>query len=331
MSQKNAAIIADKLTKRYGDLLAVDGISFHVDEGEIFGFLGPNGSGKTSTIRMLVGLTQPSGGRASVLGCHLPGDIYLARRYVGVVPDISNLYDELSARENLLFMARLYGVPRSQQNSRVDRLLQDFGLYERKEDHFATFSRGMKRALTIAAALVHEPRLLFLDEPTTGLDAAAARSLRSLISGLREKGLTVFLTIHYLAEADMLCDRIAILVRGRIVSIDTPEGLKRLVQEQSLIEFSFRGDVSGRIGALQSFLGELQASLLDSSRIRIYGGDPPRIFDAVFQFSRESGIGVESASTIRPSLEDAFLQITGLSPQVMAADKGSGKGRGVGR
>lgn len=103
MSQKNAAIIADKLTKRYGDLLAVDGISFHVDEGEIFGFLGPNGSGKTSTIRMLVGLTQPSGGRASVLGCHLPGDIYLARRYVGVVPDISNLYDELSARENLLF------------------------------------------------------------------------------------------------------------------------------------------------------------------------------------------------------------------------------------
>lgn len=327
MPQKNA-IMAEGLTKRFGDLLAVDHISFQVNEGEIFGFLGPNGSGKTSTIRMLVGLSQPEEGRASVLGYSLPGGIYQARRYVGVVPDMSNLYDELSARDNLLFMARLYGVPRSEQNSRVDRLLKDFGLYERKDDRFGTYSRGMKRALTIAAALVHEPRLLFLDEPTTGLDAAAARSLRSLISRLRERGLTVFLTTHYLAEADLLCDRIAILVRGRIVRIDTPEGLKRLVQGQSLIEFSFRGDVSGLIVDLQSVLGEVQASLLDSSRIRIYGGAPPRIFDAVFQFSRESGIGIESASTIRPSLEDAFLQITGLTPQVMAAETGAGKGRG---
>lgn len=329
MPQKKAAIIADNLTKRYGDLLAVDGISFQVEQGEIFGFLGPNGSGKTSTIRMLVGLSQPSDGGASVLGYHLPGGISQARRYVGVVPDVSNLYDELSARDNLLFMARLYGVPRSEQNSRADRLLKDFGLYERKDDPFATFSRGMKRALTIAADLVHEPRLLFLDEPTTGLDAAAARSLRSLISGLREKGLTVFLTTHYLAEADLLCDRIAILVRGRIVRIDAPDGLKRLVQEKSLIEFFFRGDVSGRIGALQSALARMQASasLLSSSGIRIYGGDPPRIFDAVFQFSRDSGIGIESASTIRPSLEDAFLQITGLSPQAMAGQKEAGKGR----
>jgi ABC-2 type transport system ATP-binding protein len=328
MPEKNVAIIADNLTKRFGDLLAVDHISFQVNEGEIFGFLGPNGSGKTSTIRMLVGLSQPSGGRASVLGYSLPGDIYQARRYVGVVPDVSNLYDELSACDNLRFMARLYGVPRAEQNSRADRLLKDFGLYERRNDRFDTFSRGMKRALTIAAALVHEPRLLFLDEPTTGLDAAAARSLRSLISGLRERGLTVFLTTHYLAEADLLCDRIAILVRGRIVSFDTPEGLKRLVQDQSQIEFSFRGDVSGLLADLQSRLVGLHADLFDSSRIRIYGGDPPRIFDAVFQFSRDRGIGIESASTIRPSLEDAFLQITGLSPQVMAAERGAGKGKG---
>ena len=328
MSQKNAAIIVDNLTKSFGDLLALDNISFQVDEGEIFGFLGPNGSGKTTIIRMLVGLSQPSGGRASVLGYNLPGGIYQARRYVGVVPDMSNLYDELSARDNLLFMARLYGVPRAEQNSRVDRLLKDFGLYERRNDRFGTFSRGMKRALTIAAALVHEPRLLFLDEPTTGLDAAAARSLRSLISGLREKGLTVFLTTHYLGEADMLCDRIAILVRGKIVCIDTPEGLKRLVQDQSLIEFSFLGDVSGMLADLQSKLAGVHSALLDGSHIRIYGGDPPRIFDAVFQFSRDTGIGIESVSTIRPSLEDAFLQITGLSPQVMAAETGAGKARG---
>jgi ABC-2 type transport system ATP-binding protein len=328
MPEKKPAIIAEELTKRYGDLLAVDRISFQVNEGEIFGFLGPNGSGKTSTIRMLVGLSRPSQGSASVLGYHLPGGLSQARRYVGVVPDVSNLYEELSARDNLLFMARLYGVPRAEQNSRADRLLKDFGLYERKDDLFGTFSRGMKRALTIAAALMHEPRLLFLDEPTAGLDAAAARSLRSLISGLREKGLTIFLTTHYLAEADMLCDRIAILVRGRIVSIDNPEGLKRQVRGQSLIEFSFQGDVSGLLADIQSRIKGAEQVVLDGGRIRIYGGDPPRVFDAVFQFSRDCGIGIESANTIRPSLEDAFLRITGLSSQAMASEKGAGRGQG---
>lgn len=327
MPQKNA-ILTENLTKRYGDLLAVDHISFQVNEGEIFGFLGPNGSGKTSTIRMLVGLSQPEEGRASVLGYHLPAEISQAKRYVGVVPDVSNLYDELSAQDNLLFMARLYGVPRDEQKSRIDELLKSFGLYERKDDRFATFSRGMKRALTIAAALIHEPRLLFLDEPTTGLDAAAARSLRSLISELREKGLTIFLTTHYLEEADLLCDRIAIMVRGRIVRIDTPAALKRLVQTESIIELSFRGDVSALAGDLGSRLGGAEAALLDESRVRIYGGDPPQIFDAVFQFSRDNGIGIEAAGTIRPSLEDAFLKITGLSPVVMGTEMGAGKGKG---
>jgi ABC-2 type transport system ATP-binding protein len=330
MLQKNA-ILTENLTKRYGDLLAVDHISFQVNEGEIFGFLGPNGSGKTSTIRMLVGLSQPEEGRASILGYQLPAEISLAKRYVGVVPDVSNLYDELSAQDNLLFMARLYGVPRGEQRSRADQLLKDFGLYERKDDRFGTFSRGMKRALTIAAALIHEPRLLFLDEPTTGLDAAAARSLRSLISRLREKGLTIFLTTHYLEEADLLCDRIAIIVRGRIVRIDTPVGLKRLVQTDSLIEFSFGGDISALTGDLCSRLGDAEAVLLDERRVRIYGGDPPQIFDAVLQFSRDNSIGIEAACTIQPSLEDAFLKIAGLSPVVMAAEKGASKGKGGGQ
>jgi len=327
MPQKNA-IHTENLTKRFGDLLAVDHISFHVNEGEIFGFLGPNGSGKTSTIRMLVGLSQPEEGRASVLGYSLPAEIAQAKRYVGVVPDVSNLYDELSALDNLLFMARLYGVPRGEQRSRASHLLKSFGLYERKDDRFATFSRGMKRSLTIAAALIHEPRLLFLDEPTTGLDAAAARSLRSLISKLHEKGLTIFLTTHYLEEADLLCDRIAILVRGKIVRIDTPAGLKRLVQTESLIELSFRGDISALVGDLRSRLGEAEAALLNNSQVRIYGGDPPQVFDAVFQFSRDNNIGIEAASTIRPSLEDAFLKITGISPLFMNTEKGGGKEKG---
>ncbi|MDD4162085.1 MAG: ATP-binding cassette domain-containing protein [Methanothrix sp.] len=327
MPAKNA-ILAENLTKRYGDLLAVDHLSFQVREGEIFGFLGPNGSGKTSTIRMLVGLSQPTEGRASILGYQLPADITQAKRYVGVVPDVSNLYDELTAQGNLLFMARLYGVPRGEQKSRAEQLLKDFNLYERKDDRFGTFSRGMKRSLVIAAALIHEPRLLFLDEPTTGLDAAAARSLRNFISRLRERGLTIFLTTHYLEEADQLCDRIAIVVRGKIVRIDTPAGLKQLVQTQSLIEISFAGDISALILDLQGRLGRAKAALLDESRVRIYGGDPTQIFDAVFQFSRDNSIGIEAASTIRPSLEDAFLKIAGLSPVVMAAETGAGKGKG---
>jgi ABC-2 type transport system ATP-binding protein len=247
---------------------------------------------------------------------------------MGVVPDVSNLYDELSALDNLLFMAQLYGVPHEEQKPRAEQLLRDFGLYERRNDRFSAFSRGMKRALTIAAALIHQPRLLFLDEPTTGLDAAAARSLRALISGLSDKGLTIFLTTHYLEEADLLCDRIAILVRGRIVRIDTPAGLKRLVQTESLVEFTFRGDILPLAKELESRLGKAKAAFLDPRRIRIYGGDPAQIFDTIFQFSRDIGIGIEAASTIRPSLEDAFIKVAGLSPQVMAAEKSPGKGRG---
>ncbi|MDM7939109.1 MAG: ATP-binding cassette domain-containing protein [Methanothrix sp.] len=324
--QRDLAVQTENLTKRYGDLLAVDHLSFHVIEGEIFGFLGPNGSGKTTTIRMLTGLAQPTEGRATILGYPVPGEASQARRYVGVVPDISNLYDELSALDNLLFMAKLYGVPKREQRSRADQLLKDFGLYLRKDDRFGTFSRGMKRALTIAAALVHEPRMLFLDEPTAGLDVVAARSLRNLISNLCHSGLTIFLTTHYLEEADLLCDRIAILVRGKILKVDTPEALKRLAETQSIIEFSFGADIIHLIGDLRLMLDGADAFILEEDRIRVQGGEPSKIFDAVLQFSRDNGIGIEAANSIRPSLEDAFLRITGLSPSVMAAEKGGQRG-----
>jgi ABC-2 type transport system ATP-binding protein len=180
-----AAITVSDLTKRYGDLVAVDHINFQVHEGEIFGLLGPNGSGKSTTLRMLVGLARPTEGSAMILGRDIHSGMIEAKKQIGVVPDVSNLYDELSARENLLFTARLYGVPKELQEQRADDLLKAFGLYERKDSKFGSFSRGMKRALTIAAALMHEPRILFLDEPTVGLDVVAARSLRNLISNLR--------------------------------------------------------------------------------------------------------------------------------------------------
>jgi len=224
------------LTKRFKEITAVDGISFEVKKGEVFGFLGPNGAGKTTTIRMLVGLSQPTNGKASVLGFDINSQIVQIKKHIGVVPEISNLYDELSAIDNLIFMAQLYGVPSRERREKSEELLKAFRLYERKDSLFCTFSRGMKRALTIAAALIHNPEVIFLDEPTVGLDVVAARSLRNLISNLRQQGVTIFLTTHYLEEADLLCGRVAILVKGRILTIDTPLSLKAKTDKKSLEE-----------------------------------------------------------------------------------------------
>jgi len=230
------AIEVNELTKRFEEITAVDGISFEVERGEVFGFLGPNGAGKTTTIRMLTGLSKPSSGKASILGFNINSKISEIKKRIGVVPEVSNLYDELSAMDNLVFMAQLYGVPSRERKKRAEELLKTFRLHERKDNLFRTFSRGMKRALTIAAALIHNPEILFLDEPTVGLDVVAARSLRNLISNLRQQGITIFLTTHYLEEADLLCDRVAILVKGRILAIDTPEALKAKTNKKSLEE-----------------------------------------------------------------------------------------------
>jgi len=249
-------IEVSELTKKFGEIPVVDHISFAVKEGEVFGFLGPNGAGKTTTIRMLTGLAQPSSGKASILNYDIQSEITQIKKCIGVVPEASNLYDELSGLDNLIFMARLFGVARDERGNRAEELLKTFGLFDRKNDLFRKYSRGMKRALTIAAALVHKPSVLFLDEPTVGLDVVAARSLRNLIKNLHAQGTTIFLTTHYLEEADLLCERVAIIVKGKIVKIDNPKVLK------------------------------------DSS-----------------------GEG---------NLEDAFIKITGLSPNVMVMEKGGG-------
>ena len=222
----SSAIEVTGLTKSFEKTIAVNNISFSVNSGEVFGFLGPNGAGKTTTIKMLIGLSRPSNGKASILDYDVQSEITKIKKRIGVVPEASNLYDELSGIDNLVFMAQLFGVDRSERVKRAEELLKSFGLYERKDDLFRKYSRGMKRALTIAAALIHKPDILFLDEPTVGLDVVAARSLRNLIKNLHSQGITIFLTTHYLEEADLLCDRVAIIVKGKIVRIDTPKVLK---------------------------------------------------------------------------------------------------------
>jgi len=310
-------IRVEKLTKIFTTdkgrvpLHAVDGIDFTVAEGEVFGFLGPNGAGKTTTIRMLTGLSRPTSGRASLLGLDLASDLPRIKKRIGVVPETSNLYDELTAFDNLMFAMQLYGVPRVERAERAEALLERFRLKDKRNTPFAKLSRGMKRALTIAAALAHRPPLVFLDEPTTGLDVMSARGLRQTIAGLRDEGVTVFLTTHYLEEAERLCDRVAILVKGRIVASDTVENLRSGAQRKTTLEITLAGE-NGQI---------------EKRRIECENG-----IDSALQnlLGDTGGLKVLAVNTLRPTLEDVFVQLTGLSAEVMLAEKGSKGGGNAG-
>jgi ABC-2 type transport system ATP-binding protein len=216
------AIEVKNLTRDYNGLRAVDGISFSVEKGEIFGFLGPNGAGKTTTIKILTGQLRPTSGSAYVAGCNVVTDRETLKPQIGVVFEHQNIYESLSARDNLNFVARLYGV-----NTRlVDEALAQVGLNDRTKEKTKSFSNGLKQRLLIARALLHQPKVLFLDEPTRGLDPKVARDIRSFIAGLANQGVTVFLTTHYMEEADRLCDRVAIINQGEIVAIAPPKQLK---------------------------------------------------------------------------------------------------------
>ncbi len=216
------AINVRDLTRDYNGLRAVDGISFAVEPGEIFGFLGPNGAGKTTTIKMLTGQLRPTSGEAQVMGCDVVEERERLKPQIGVVFDSQNIYERLSARDNLRFYARLYRI----KKARVEQVLAQVGLTDRARDKVKTYSNGMKQRLVIARALLHKPKVLFLDEPTRGLDPNVARDVRAIVTELANQGMTVFLTTHYMEEADHLSDRVAIIDQGRIVALDTPENLK---------------------------------------------------------------------------------------------------------
>src|SRR5687767_7100988 len=216
------SIEVDGLSRSFNGLQAVDSISFTVEAGEVFGFLGHNGAGKTTTIRMLTGQLRPTAGAARVVGCDITTEQRRLKPLVGVVSEHQNLYERMSGRENLAFAARLYGAgPR-----RVDEVLEQVGLLERANDNVAHYSNGMKQRILIARAFLHRPQIIFLDEPTRGLDPVVAREIRRLILDLAQQGVTIFLTTHYMEEADQLCGRVVFLSEGRIVALDTPNNLK---------------------------------------------------------------------------------------------------------
>lgn len=306
----DTAITVNNLTKCYGDLLAVDHIDFEVQRGEIFGFLGPNGAGKTTTQRMLTTLLQPTEGDIHIFGHDIARDSYPARRQMGLVPEESNVYTELSAWDNLMFTGRLYRVARSEREQRGQQLLQTFGLWEKRGVKAQEFSRGMRRRLSIAMALIHRPALLFLDEPTPGLDAQSARAIRDLIREMNANGTAVFLTTHQIEEANQLCDRVAIINHGQIAAIDTPERLKQAFQQVQSVEVALEPNGAAHGAPLTALPGVTTATKL-GDKWRLYTGNPAALLPQVVDYARSQDVQIVSLNTLSPSLEDVFLAITG--------------------
>ena len=305
---KDKAITARSLTKFYGDLLAVDHIDFSIQKGEIFGFLGPNGAGKTTTIRMLTGILQPDEGEAKILGVDIVRSSTVAKRTMGVVPEVCNVYVDLSAWNNLKLMGKLYSVPTRERKKRAKELLQKFGLSERKDEKTRRFSRGMKQKLILAMSLIHRPRILFLDEPTSGLDVQSSRMIRQIIGELKGEGCTVFLTTHNIQEANLMCDRVAIINQGKIVATDTPEKLKSTVQKTQSVEVAF-DNPPPRIDWLKNIpeVNELQQL---GDKFRLFTSDPNVVIQRLAEYSKKNNLHFVSLNTLGPSLEDVFVKFT---------------------
>lgn len=314
------AVIVKELTKRYDRFPALEGISFSIEKGEIFGLLGPNGAGKTTTIKILSGLLKPSTGTARIMGYDMTKTPLKVKRLIGVVPETSNLYPELTCFENLLFAGRLYGLSSDVVRTKSDELLKIFNLQDKRNVHFGKLSGGMKRKLTLAASLIHDPSVLFLDEPTTGLDVMSARALREIIQSMKNKGIAILLTTHYIEEADRLCDRIAIIVEGKLITVDTPMALKQSMGIGRAVDIkiiSYNSSIEKRLGQLTS-VNKIEKR---EGCLRFSIADLDVFLSGFLGFARENGLHIEAINTVVPSLEDVFVEITGLKREIMIEEK----------
>lgn len=314
------AISVKNLSKGFGEVQAVANVSFEVHEGELFGFLGPNGAGKTTTINMLTGLARPDAGKIRIAGIECTGNPKATQHLIGVVPDESNLYPELTGFDNLCFCAALYGMQKNVRKTRSRDLLNTFGLADAADRKFAGYSRGMKRKLAIAAGIIHNPQILFLDEPTTGLDVASARQIRRLIADLHGAGTTIFLTTHYIEEAERLCDRIAFIVRASIVRIDTVDNLIRPVQEKHVMQLTVLKVEHALPEKLAAAFPKLTFQCPSKDMIRLESGEPVHVGPLV-RFLENQGAEVIEARCMQPSLEDVFVRITGIEAKAMRKEK----------
>jgi ABC-2 type transport system ATP-binding protein len=313
-TDREPAVWVRGLAKSYGEIDAVRGIDFQVANGEIFGFLGPNGAGKSTTIGMLCTLIRPTGGSARVAGHDVKSERYDVRRNIGLVFQDTTLDGYLSAEQNLRFHAELYGVPRGVAGERMEQVLSMVGLWERRKSLVNTFSGGMKRRLEIARGLLHSPRVLFLDEPTVGLDPQTRSSIWAYIQELRrQEEITIFMTTHYMDEAEY-CDRIAIMDQGQIVALDTPEALKAEVGKDR-VQIGTEDDQAA-IAALRDHFG-IEAVVAEGQvTFSVPAGEQfvPRLF-------AELGVAIRGVSVARPSLDDVFMSYTGTTIRDAEAER----------
>ncbi len=318
-------IEVENLKKTFNGFTAVDGVNFYINQGEIFGFLGPNGAGKTTTINMLTGMAKITEGKVKLMGEDYTRNAKKAQAMMGIVPDESNLYEELSGWENLVFCGALYGMEKYLREERATQLLQQFGLAEAASKSFKAYSKGMKRKLAIAAGIIHQPEILFLDEPTTGIDVAFARQIRNLIVDLHSKGTTIFLTTHYIEEAERLCERLAFIVQGKIVREGTVEEMMKETQGENIVNFTLGGDFTKIEEEFRSHFPDFNLRMGKNNDVSIHSPSTFTLFPFV-QFFEERSLPVFEAKIVRPSLEEVFVKVTGIELQKMQSEQNQ-KGR----
>ena len=306
-NKQQSVISAQGLTKRYGDVAAVDGISFSVRAGESFGLLGPNGAGKSTTMKMIGGVTQRTSGSLNIMGLDPDSNGPEVRAHLGVVPQQDNLDEELRVRDNLLVYGRYFGLPMSYLRPKADELLEFAQLTDKAKSKVDALSGGMKRRLTIARSLINEPRILLLDEPTTGLDPQARHILWDRLFRLKEQGVTLILTTHYMDEAEQLCDRLIVVDKGRIMAEGSPAELIRQYSTREVLELRFGSERNATIGPELHGIGERLEALPD--RVLIYTHDG----EAALEQISSRGLRPLTSLVRRSSLEDVFLRLTGRS------------------
>jgi ABC-2 type transport system ATP-binding protein len=304
-NMENAIEIED-LAKNYGEINAVNHINLKVKKREIFGFLGPNGAGKTTTIRILTGLIKPDGGTATIMGFNILTQSLRVKQIISVVPETANAYIDLTAWQNLILIGELYGVPNKERRQRTEYLLKEFGLYERRNQRIRGFSKGMKQKIVLCMALLTEPQVLFLDEPTAGLDVESARLIRDIIRQYNRDGTTVFLSTHNMEEASQLCDRIAIINHGKIAAIDNPENLRMKSSSLKSVEVNFNKPVL--IDELREFSHVIKAKKI-GDKIRLYTNEPHSIIKNLLDYANTKGLLIISLNTLAPTLEDVFVKL----------------------
>jgi ABC-2 type transport system ATP-binding protein len=305
------AIEVDHLVKKFGELVAVNDISFAVADGEIFGLLGPNGAGKTTLIRMMTTLTPPTSGTARIGGHDIIKDPDGVRQVLGVIPQAFTSDPELTARENMLIHAKLYGVPADKREALINQLLEQVDLLKFRDALVRTFSGGMRRRLEIARGLVHSPKILFLDEPTTGLDPVSRTNVWGMIRGLRDKSeLTILITTHYMDEADKLCDRIAIVDHGKLAALDTPTQLKDSIPGTDVVEAEFENAPPDWLEQLSKLAEAASVSERDGA-MHISSHNGPATVAALMDLARSRKVTIRRVTVQSTTLDDVFLFYTG--------------------